>query len=63
MKILSFIILFRSASDIGLAFLYMCVCVYHMRMQTHWMYIFCNMGSYVVIIVYSESLPMRVLLI
>ena len=61
MKILSvtIVLLFYlcvSASDIGLAFLY--VCVYYMRMQTHWMYIFCNLDSYVAIIVYSEILPM-----
>ena len=47
MKILSVIIvlvfyLSVSASDIGLAFLYVC-----MKMPTHWMYIFCNVGSYV----------------
>ena len=41
MKILSVIIvlLFNLgvfASDIGLAF---CMCVYYMRMQSHWMYI------------------------
>ena len=60
MKTLSVIIVLSfylgvSASDIGLAFF---VCVYHMRIQTHWMYIFCNLGSYVAIIVYSESLSM-----
>ena len=51
MKILcnnSFIILFRSASDIGVY-----VCVSYENADP----IFCNMGSYVVIIVYSESLP------
>ena len=65
MKILSVIIVLLfylgvSASDRPsiVVSVCVCVCVYFMGMQTHWIYIFCNLGSYVAIIVYSESLPM-----
>ena len=41
-SVISYSFVSVSEGDIGLAFLYVC-----MKMQTHWMYIFCNVGSYV----------------